>query len=81
MAIILASLLIVNFLAVRAFGEIEYWLSVVKIVAIIFFLCVSIYVLIKKQPGSSNYDKAGGPFLGKSFGGATVNIIGTFYLF
>lgn len=76
MAIILASLVIVNFLAVKAFGEIEYWLAMIKIVAIIFFLGVSVFVLFRDKPGSSRYDEAGGPFLGKSPGEATISIIG-----
>lgn len=75
MAIILLALVTVNFLAVRAFGEIEYWLSMIKILAIIFFLCVSVFVLIRDKPGTSNYEKAGGPFLGREPGVATVSII------
>lgn len=69
MAIVLASLVLVNCFAVKGFGEVEYWLALVslelmeiKIVAIIFFLIVSIYVLGRDNPGFSSYSKAGGPF-------------------
>jgi amino acid permease len=46
--VILALLILlvgINCVAVDGFGEIEYWLSLTKIIAIIFFICVSIYVV------------------------------------
>lgn len=76
MAIVLAALILVNCFAVKGFGEVEYWLALVKILAIIFFLCVGVYVLIRTKPGVSNYEKAGGPFLGVSTASAFWNTIG-----
>lgn len=41
MGIVLVFLTLVNCLAVKGFGEIEYWLSLIKIVAILFFIIVT----------------------------------------
>ncbi|KAJ3215624.1 hypothetical protein HK099_006288 [Clydaea vesicula] len=56
MAIILTVLVIANCFAVNGFGEIEYWLSIVKIVAIIFFICVGFYVLGRGNGGFFMYN-------------------------
>jgi L-asparagine transporter-like permease len=46
-----------------------------KIIAIIFFLATSIYVLAKENVGISKWQEAGGPFLGKSTGEAIKNTL------
>jgi lysine-specific permease len=75
MIICLAALVAINCFAVKGFGEIEYWLSLMKILAIVFFLGTSIYVIAKDQVGFSNYEVAGGPFLGKPAGDAIKNTL------
>lgn len=72
---ILLVLVIINCLAVKGFGEVEYWLAMIKIAAILFFLAVAIYILCRENPGISSYSKAGGPFLGTGFASAFQNII------
>jgi amino acid permease len=72
---ILFILVAINCLAVKGFGEVEYWLALVKILAIIFFVCVGIFVLCRDTPGFESYDKAGGAFLGAGFGQAFQNTI------
>jgi L-asparagine transporter-like permease len=51
----------------------------VKILAIIFFVCVGTYVLFRDTPGFASYEEAGGPFLGASFGQAFQNTIQVLY--
>ncbi|MGQ9373696.1 amino acid permease [Acinetobacter tandoii] len=41
----LAILTILNFVAVRMFGELEFWFSLIKIVAIIFFIVAGLYLI------------------------------------
>ncbi|MGM7375505.1 amino acid transporter, partial [Acinetobacter baumannii] len=41
----LAILTILNFVAVRLFGELEFWFSLIKITAIILFILAGIYLI------------------------------------
>lgn len=75
MAIILVVLVAINCMAVKGFGEIEYWLAMIKVCAIVLFLFVSIYVLIRDKPGFDNYTEAGGPFLGRDSTSAFVKTV------
>ena len=56
----------------------------IKVVAIIFFIFVSVYVLCRDRPGFSAYEAAGGPFLDVSGGDAFKNtveaMIGMFFI-
>jgi lysine-specific permease len=41
MGLVLIFLTVINCLVVKSFGEIEYWLSLIKISAIVFFIIVT----------------------------------------
>jgi amino acid permease len=53
---LLVLLVALNCVAVDGFGEVEYWLSLTKILAIIFFIFVSIYVVASGGGGFYMYD-------------------------
>jgi L-asparagine transporter-like permease len=61
-----ALLILVNARSVNVFGTIEYWLSSIKIVAIVCFILLASYVLLRAPPGSAlgfhNYRSHGGFF-------------------
>ncbi|KAF9166623.1 hypothetical protein DFQ27_009450 [Actinomortierella ambigua] len=43
--LILAIMVVLNFLSVQAYGESEYWFSIVKILTVVIFICVGIAVV------------------------------------
>jgi L-asparagine transporter-like permease len=47
--IILITFAIINLLGVRLFGEFEFWLSLIKIIAIVLMLIISIYLILIKH--------------------------------
>jgi len=60
-----AALVVVNGLSVKAFGFVEYWFSMIKIVAIAAFIVIGAYVVFGSRPpgiGASNYGAHGGFF-------------------
>ena len=55
----------INLLSVKAYGESEFWFASIKIVAIIFFICVGALFLLNvsgRSPGVHNLTTAGGFF-------------------
>ncbi|WP_199546238.1 amino acid permease [Streptomyces sp. N35] len=48
--IALAIVLCVNLISVRLFGEMEFWFAIVKVVAIVTFLVIGVWVLITRHP-------------------------------
>ncbi|KAL3897949.1 MAG: hypothetical protein SGCHY_003068 [Lobulomycetales sp.] len=72
MGIVLVFLTLVNCLAVKGFGEIEYWLSLIKI----YSLCLAnllVVIICQRNKGLNAYHEAGGPFLGKPASTASIN--------
>lgn len=62
---VVGAILLFNMLSVRIFGELEYWFSLIKIIALIIFMLVAIGVLIVGHPngdptGFSLISDAGG---------------------
>ncbi|MGY3729155.1 amino acid permease [Lactococcus termiticola] len=47
---------LVNILAVKAFGETEYWLSTIKVITIVIFLAVGILTIVGLLGSGSNID-------------------------
>lgn len=78
-ACVLGALIMLNCFAVEGFGETEYWLSLMKIIAIFFFIITTIYVLCRDNVGLSAWDKAGGPFLGQTPGDSIRAIISEYF--
>jgi L-asparagine transporter-like permease len=78
-----AALLYINARAVGTFGEFGYWFSMIKVVAIVFFVALGMLVLlglVGENPGVSNYFAHGG-FLPKGFWGVWLAACFTFYSF
>ncbi|KAF4585964.1 amino acid permease [Ophiocordyceps camponoti-floridani] len=78
-----AVLIAVNVASVRAYGELEYWLSLLKIVAIMAFIVVGIVVnvggnLDGRYIGGENWRLPGGPFVGGIGGFASVFVTASF---
>lgn len=48
--IALAAILVVNLLSVKVFGELEFWFAAIKVLAILAFMGIAIWVLISRQP-------------------------------
>lgn len=66
--LVLGFILIINALTVSAFGETEYWLSLIKIVTVIVFLilgfCMILGIMFKPAVGFSNFTYKDAPFVG-----------------
>lgn len=63
--LVICSILVFNMLSVKIFGELEYWFSLIKIVALIIFMFVAIGVLIFGHPSG---DPAGFTLISSSGG-------------
>ena len=75
--VITVFLFLVNCIGVRAYGEIEFVLSIMKILAICVFIVAGIAIVIKDHTGFSNYQVGDGPIPNGVMGilGVFVNII------
>ena len=72
-----ALLIMVNAMSVKAFGFVEYWFSMVKIVAIVLFILIGAYVVFGSRPagiGLDNYAVQGG-FFPKGLWGTWVAVV------
>jgi len=72
-----ALLIMVNAMSVKAFGFVEYWFSMVKIVAIVLFILIGAYVVFGSRPagiGLDNYAVQGG-FFPKGVWGTWVAVV------
>jgi L-asparagine transporter-like permease len=77
-----ALLITVNALSVNVFGFVEYWFSTVKVAAIIIFIALAGYMVLRASPGAGvgfqNYFAYGGPFPHGLWGVWVAVIMGTF---
>lgn len=48
--IALAVVLTVNLISVKIFGELEFWFAIVKVSALVIFMCIGIYLLVTQHP-------------------------------
>ncbi|MFC6066497.1 amino acid permease [Streptomyces ochraceiscleroticus] len=48
--IALAVVLTVNLISVRIFGELEFWFAIVKVGALVIFMCIGIFLLVTQHP-------------------------------
>lgn len=72
-----ALLVITNIMSVRTFGTIEYWFSLIKVSALVFFILIGLYVLFATNDpayGIHNYFDHGG-FFPNGFGGMWKAVI------
>ena len=77
------TLLVVNLASVRFYGELEYWLSLLKVVTIVIFIIISIAVnaggnTAHHYIGGENWRIAGAPFVGGIGGFASVFVTASF---
>lgn len=78
-------LTLTNVFSVKSFGEFEYWFSMIKVVAIITFMCIGLAILFGffpgiESPGLSNLTENGG-FLPKGITSIFVGIITVIFSF
>ncbi|WP_051838986.1 amino acid permease [Streptomyces sp. NRRL F-5126] len=48
--IALAVVLSINLISVRIFGEMEFWFAIIKIAALVVFLCIGVFLLVTQHP-------------------------------
>ncbi|KAI8897998.1 amino acid permease/ SLC12A domain-containing protein [Globomyces pollinis-pini] len=65
--VILVILLAINLFTVAGFGEVEYWLSMMKVMAIVIFIFVGLYVTTNQSIGFKYYGEGKGAFAGGNF--------------
>src|SRR6185312_3071635 len=75
--IALAVVLTVNLISVKIFGELEFWFAIVKVGALVVFMCIGIFLLVTQHPVDG---AAPGPSLitdkGGVFAYASVELVG-----
>lgn len=76
-------LLAANIITVRAYGEVEYWLSLLKVITIIVFIVMGIVVnaggnATGQYIGGKNWHLPGAPFVGGIGGFASVFVTASF---
>lgn len=77
-------IVLLNMLSVEAFGESEYWFSLVKVITVIVFLIVGVLTIFGILGGSyvgmSNFSIGEAPFLGDGFSGSLLTMLGVFLI-
>ena len=78
-------LTLTNAYSVKSFGEFEYWFSMIKVAAIIIFMCIGLAILFGffpniKSPGLSNLTQRGG-FLPNGISSIFIGIITVIFSF
>ncbi|MFF3516754.1 amino acid permease [Streptomyces sp. NPDC002573] len=68
--IALAIVLAVNLISVKIFGELEFWFAIIKVGALVTFMCIGIYLLVTQHPIG---DHTPGPHLIQDTGGIFPN--------
>ncbi|KAL7948126.1 amino acid permease/ SLC12A domain-containing protein [Trichoderma barbatum] len=76
-------LIAVNIISVRAYGELEYWLSLLKVITIVVFIVMGIVVNCGgnsegRYIGAENWHIPGAPFVGGIGGFASVFVTASF---
>ncbi|MGX9135109.1 amino acid permease [Rummeliibacillus sp. JY-2-4R] len=78
-------LTLTNVYSVKSFGEFEYWFSMIKVVAIVVFMCIGLAILFGffpniKSPGLANLTEHGG-FLPNGISSIFIGIITVIFSF
>lgn len=81
-AVFLAILFGINALSARSYGESEFWLATIKVIAVIVFLIAGVAMIIgilgDKSPGFSNWTAGDAPFVGGALSIISVFMIAGF---
>lgn len=78
----LAFLTVLNLASVKGYGEAEYWMSMMKVLAIVVFIFTTIVVLFRDHLGFSNYNSGGtGPFNQGGVWGVASNMVSAAFAF
>lgn len=80
--IFLCLLFLLNIFSVKAFGETEFWLSLIKVITIIIFIAIGVLTIVGilggKTYGLSNYTMGEAPFVGGFSGFLGVLLVAGF---
>ncbi|WP_353422686.1 amino acid permease [Staphylococcus xylosus] len=80
--IFLCLLFLLNIFSVKAFGETEFWLSLIKVITIIIFIAIGVLTIVGilggKTYGLSNYTVGEAPFVGGFSGFLGVLLVAGF---
>ncbi|AID42897.1 amino acid permease [Staphylococcus xylosus] len=80
--IFLCLLFLLNIFSVKAFGETEFWLSLIKVITIIIFIAIGVLTIVgilgDKTYGLSNYTMGEAPFVGGFSGFLGVLLVAGF---
>ncbi|MBO3064350.1 MULTISPECIES: amino acid permease [Staphylococcus] len=80
--IFLCLLFLLNIFSVKAFGETEFWLSLIKVITIIVFIAIGVLTIVGilggKTYGLSNYTAGEAPFVGGFSGFLGVLLVAGF---
>ncbi|WP_225418467.1 amino acid permease [Lacticaseibacillus daqingensis] len=79
----LALIFLINIISVRAFGETEYWLALIKVVTVLVFLAVGLLTIVGvlgagPAIGLHNYQIGSAPFVGGLPAGLAVFVVAGF---
>lgn len=75
---------LLNTLSVKAYGESEYWFSIIKVVTVIVFIAVGLLTIFGIMGGDyigfTNFTTGDAPFLGTGFSGKFLSVLGVFLI-
>lgn len=71
-AIVLVLTTLINLVGVRFFGEVEFCLSLIKVIAVVLFIIIGIVTVVRKEIGFSNWRYKESPFV--AFPGGTLKV-------
>ena len=78
----LGIIVLLNIVSARAYGEAEFWFSLVKVVTVIIFLAVGVLTILGIFDGNfiglKNFTADGGPFIGNGFSFFSVFLVAGF---
>lgn len=82
--IFFAIIVSLNLLSVKAYGESEYWFSIIKVVTVVVFLAVGLLtifgILGSEYIGFKNFTIGQAPILGDGFSSRFLSILGVFLI-
>lgn len=82
--IFFAIIFLLNTLSVKAYGESEYWFSLIKVVTVIIFIIVGLLTIFGIMGGEyigfDNFTVGDAPILGTGFDGKLLSVLGVFLI-
>ncbi len=82
--IFFAIIFLLNTLSVKAYGESEYWFSLIKVVTVVVFIIVGLLTIFGIMGGEyigfENFTIGDAPILGSGFDGKLLSVLGVFLI-